>query len=332
MIRRIRAWFAKSAPAAGTRSGVPWKRRPGLWFAVLALAGIAAAAIIRLYPASPLVFEAVLEGERRHVAAPCAGTVMEILVAPDQIVRAGAPLALVLPNNAGGGVSPAVRADLQNKLEAARKGEETALNAVQRAALAHTRAQLALYEAGAGADTPQDRQQRANLRAAMQRTAADLEAARSRHEAASAARRKAEDAYRQVREPGDGAANSNQPPPAAATAPQDGRIERLSVAAGTKVRGGQSLMLIGPVTAEQFWVAGYARPERTDELPPGRTLALRLVEQNLRLTGSVIATRPAEAGTEGKARAVPVRIRLDDYDPLTMPALQPGQKVTVSVN
>jgi hypothetical protein len=47
---------------------------------------------------------------------------------------------------------------------------------------------------------------------------------------------------------------------------------------------------------------------------------------------SVRQTGQADGEDGGKARAIPVRIRLDGYDPLTMPMLQLGQDVEVSAD
>lgn len=318
--------------AAPLSPGRKLGRAVGALICLLLLALVVAALWWRFIAQPGLIFGAVVDGQRGVLTARADGQVIEVRAAPDQVVSVGQPLLFLalLPD-------PGMAADTREALEAMRervtageRAEKEARAEVERASLEHARRQLALRGAGQAASGGEaSRQEQERLRAEERRAAAALEAAKNRAEALSLARQSVENAYRQMREAvrRQTEGRAAEPEQMAVVAPSAGKISMLDAKPGMRVRSGQTLAVIEPVLPEQIWVVGFVKPANLTRLRPDKVFALRFPGHSQRLTGQVdaIQENPPQSDLPG----VPVRLRLNGYDPLTMPALVIGQKVDV---
>lgn len=327
--------MSEAPPPPGRRFGRRIGRGLGVVIAVILLAMIVAAVWYR-YEHSRIIFDAVVDGERTIIVARTDGVITELRTAIGQVVNAGDALFVIAPGpGADMGADARASADaLRERVQAGEREEKAARDAMQQAALAHSRAQLALR--GAGQPVPgseASRQEHERLRTEERKARNELDAAKMRYEAVSHARQSVESAYRQTREAiarYQTEAREGRLLRVLAT-PGAGRVSVLDVAVGRPVREGQTLAVIEPVLPEQFWVVGFVRPQQVTTLRPQQRVGLRFADHpSLQLTGQVDMLR-ADADLKNLP-GVPVRIVLHGYDPLTMPTLVPGQQVDVRLD
>jgi membrane fusion protein (multidrug efflux system) len=323
----------KSSPFLRLRA-VPLSLRGKLARAIGAIIGVVLLALVATavwwrFAGPDLVFDAVVDGERGLVTVRSTGRVMSVRAEVGQVISAGQPLIFLAPLSETD-LSADTRERLENlreRITAEERTEKDAQEAVSQAALAHARKQLALRKqpaAGSGNDAARKDMER--LRAEESAARAGLEAAKNRAEAASLARLNVENAYRQTREALlHQTGTRGKPAQTAMTAPMAGRLSSLDARPGMTVQPGQTLAEIDPILPDQLWIVGFVKPANVTKLRPETVFALRFPDHpDLRLSGQIDAIQddPPQKNLPG----LPVRIRLNDYDPLTMPPLSVGEK------
>lgn len=295
------------------------------------LLAIFVAAFCYRYFLTSLLFDAVVDGQRATVSAPAGGQVQEVHVNPGQIVNPGQPLFVidlsVTPGNNSAVVTSRLKT-LEEQIRSAEKTEEEARLMLQQASQAHARALVALrgMRRPAAEDTA-GRQTYARMQSEEVAARTGLEAAHNRLETASSARYVVQNAYRQMRETlgvNQNRARGRAQQPLIVMAPMQGRLENMAIAPGMLVGHGQPLAEIMPVLPEHMWISASVDQRNAAKLKQGKAFRLRFPEHpDLELTGELEAVGTPAPDTP----AVPVRLRLVDYDPLSMPALVFGETV-----
>jgi len=121
-------------------------------------------------------------------------------------------------------------------------------------------------------------------------------------------------------------------------APVDGYVTKKNVEPGRMVTRGQPVMAVVPMSPDHLWVtANYKETELTD-VKPGQPCEIRVdtypnlvlkgqVESIMAGTGAAFSLFPPQNASGNFVKVVqriPVRLRLTDYDPATMPPLRVG--------
>ncbi len=326
----------KSSPflqmnAAPPRPARRLGRRLAACIGVLLLAIVVAAFVWRYFH-SGLLTDAVVDGQRAVVTAPADGRVLETGAAADALVKEGQGLFVLDVSAAASGRDAAGQArlnTLEDQLRAAENAEEQARLALRQASQDHARILVVLRGLGQPAENDTAaRQTRTRLQAEEATARTALENARTRLETASSARYVAADACRQLRADlgiGRQQARRRPEPPLLVSAPMGGRLTALAAEPGSRVARGQTLAVIEPVLAEQLWISAFVRPADALKLKPEQEFRLRFEGMpDFELTGRL--TFVGDAPVPG-APGIPVRLSLEDYDPLTMPSLPIGLQV-----
>ena len=329
----------KSSPFLQMNAAPPSpKRKLGLMIGavigVLLLAILSAAVWWRFVVQGELIFKAVVDGQRAVVTARAEGRVTDVRVTADQVVSAGQDLIVLTPvpgADKSADAQAAVEA-MRERVLAGEQVEKKAREELEQASLEHARRQLAVR--GAGQPVPgseSSRLEHERLRAEERKARSDLEAAKKRSEVASLSRQSVESVYKQLREALRREQTENDKARTAhaiLTSPMAGRVSVLGVTPGMQVRQGQTLAVIEPILAEHIWVTGFVRPGEVAKLRTDKVFTLYFPDHpELKLTGQVDAVQENAVGKD--LPGIPVRLRLNGYDPLSMPRLGIGQTVEV---
>lgn len=235
------------------------------------------------------------------------------------------------------------------RVAALRQGEEHARQELERQVTAHVRAQLdmrGLEARGASRNQIARAQQKeAQAREIMERSRATMEEnSRVRAAVEGELTRVREDIAR-ARRAGNAATPGNLPPdsmtagnPAVLVAPVAGRIVQQAAVAGATVQPGQPLVSMVSENPKDLWVLAYFSEKAAEDLQAGQSCAIRPDAASAASVPGVVETVfPAEKAPERAGNAVvgtmrvPVRIRITDYDPSSMPAVGWGMNTSVSV-
>lgn len=127
----------------------------------------------------------------------------------------------------------------------------------------------------------------------------------------------------------------------AVRAPVDGYVTKKNVEPGRMVTRGQPLMAVVPMSPDHLWVTANYKETELADVKPGQPCEIRVdtypglvlrgqVESIMAGTGAAFSLFPPQNASGNFVKVVqriPVRLRLTDYDPATMPPLRVGMSV-----
>jgi membrane fusion protein (multidrug efflux system) len=124
-------------------------------------------------------------------------------------------------------------------------------------------------------------------------------------------------------------------------APVDGYVTKKNVEPGRMVTRGQPVMAVVPMSPDHLWVTANFKETELTDVKPGQPCEIRVdtypglvlqgqVESIMAGTGAAFSLFPPQNASGNFVKVVqriPVRLRLTDYDPATMPPLRVGMSV-----
>ncbi|MDR3045053.1 MAG: HlyD family secretion protein [Desulfovibrio sp.] len=124
-------------------------------------------------------------------------------------------------------------------------------------------------------------------------------------------------------------------------APVDGYVTKKNVEPGRMVTRGQPIMAVVPMSPDHLWVTANFKETELTDVKPGQPCEIRVdtypnlvlkgqVESIMAGTGAAFSLFPPQNASGNFVKVVqriPVRLRLTDYDPATMPPLRVGMSV-----